>query len=462
MGRNILSKGAVLAFFTSSLISTTALAGGFDRGGVNIDQLFDNETSTADASVTFVTPQRSSRNIQRTINVAAPVVGALGGGVVAPLSTGEVEADGDFFVPRLGYKHSFTENVDCLFSYSEPFGADSNNGTGNALSASSVEFFIDTEDYGATCSVGFAGPETSLGESQFRIIGGVSYQEFDGFLSRQSFLDFAAAGIPTLADGGAVQAVVQGGAAAGGVPAPLATVTNTAGLGTFTVSGDAVGYRVGASFEIPAIALRAVAIYNSAYDYELSGVQDNTGFGVATTNANAVVPISLTTEIPQSVEVKLQTGIAEGTLAFANFKWQDWSRLQSIPIQGGVTATVAAAGGAVAVPTSLAFEPLYEDGYTVTGGIGRQLSENLSGLVSLTWDRGTATTTGGQTDTWTLAGGLSFKENERFEVRIGGGIGLSEAGISSGAGTTDPANAVIYEFGEDFVAAFSAGAKLRF
>lgn len=87
----------------------------------------------------------------------------------------------------------------------------------------------------------------------------------------------------------------------------------------------------------------------------------------------------------------MQSGIAPGTLAFANFKWQDWSKVDIVPILGGVTATAA---GATAIPTDLAFEAGYRDGYTVNLGLGKQLNEQLSGLVSVGWDRGTATVSG--------------------------------------------------------------------
>ena len=464
MGLNSTFKSVSLALLTSSVLSTTAIAGGFDRGGVNIDQLFDDGRFGASAQVTYVFANRQQLNVQRTNNAAAAIIPGVPGATSA-----EVNGSVGFAVPRLGYKQQFGESTNCLFSYSEPFGADQKNGTGNALSASSVEFFIDTKDYGVTCSYGFSAGATSVGESTISIIGGVSYQEFDGFLSRQSFQDFSNLGITDLS-AGAVGAGVAAATQATFVGTPLAgagaivTATNTAGLGTFSVSGESVGWRAGLAYEIPDIALRASVVYNSAYDYDLAGFQNNTGFGVDPTSPNALAPITANTEIPQSVDIKLQSGIAPGTLAFLNLKWQDWSQLGSIPIIGGVTATAVADLGVaqVALPTTLAFEPLYRDGYTVTAGLGKVLNEKLSGLASITWDRGTSTTIGTQSDTWTFAAGLNYKNDERVDIRLGGAVGVLTSGVSTGVGATDQANLVSFNYDDDLLFAVSGGIKVKF
>ena len=429
----------------SVALVSTVQAGGFDRGGVNVDLLFSDKQVDTEFSVTYVSPQRSIKNVTRGTNEAtqaavgtalAPIVGAAGpiataaeiqafiaanpavngatvqavqtgviGGIVGgggnpnPATSASIDIDGDFVVPRVGLKVGLTDDLSCLGTYTEPFGADAEYGTGNAYSASATAFSIDTRDIGLTCSYRFSAMEFGVGQSYFRIIGGVSYQELDGFQARQRFLDFANLGV----------------AAVGGV-------TNTAGIGTFDVGGDAIGYRLGAAFEIPDIALRASLMYSSKYEYDLSGTQNNTGFG-AVIPGTAMVPITMNTEIPQSLEFKVQSGIAPGTLAFASVKWQQWSRLGIIPVIGGRSPVDGA-------PTSLSFDPVYRDGWTVTGGIGRKFTDSLSGSLALTWDRGTATTTGSQTDSWTVSGGLAHEFNENVELRLGGAIGLLTSGSS--------------------------------
>lgn len=485
MGINNTFKSISLALVASSALTTAALAGGFDRGGVNIDKLFDESRFATDVQVTYVSPRRSVNNVQRSENVAAGAISAgviiaatgaaslndantaiaqltaaaNGGSVQAQqqlagigaaiaantqgASSARIDQDSNFVVPRYSAKLELGPGANCLATYSEPFGASNENGTGNALSASSVEFSIDTQDYGLTCAYEFGAGNTSVGDSFVSVIGGVSYQEFEGFLSRQSFFDFANAGIGSLAALGS-------------------NVTNTSGLGTFNVEGDAVGWRAGIAYEIPDIALRAMVLYSSKYDYDLTGVQDNTGFGVDAAAGNAQANISGELEIPQSIDVKLQSGIAEGTLAFANFRWQQWSAIDIIPIVGGITA-VAPDANNNAVATNLAFEAGYQDGYTANIGIGKQINENLSGLVSIGWDRGTSTFSGTQTDSWTFSGGVNYKEGENIELRLGGAVGILEGGSSTALpNSIDQANNVDYSFDADLLLAINAGIKYKF
>ena len=134
-----------------------------------------------------------------------------------------------------------------------------------------------------------------------------------------------------------------------------------------------------------------------------------------------------------------------------------------MPIVGGRTATAIAntPAGAVALPTTLAFDALYRAGYTVTVGVGQVLSENLSGLASVTWDRGTSTTIGSQSDTWTFSGGIRYTEGDHFELSLGGAVGVLTGGFSEGTGGLDQANIVSYTFDDDLVLAASASVKWK-
>jgi len=519
------------ALLTTTMIATGVQAGGFDRGGVNIGQLFDEDRFGAIASVTYVSPRRTINNIRRVENIAAgPAIsagiagalpdaiadtvaaqlgailpGAIDGAVagqvgvaigttdpavisafiadpanaatvggitaavtpavtdavtaqvteavtpavtasvteavtaavnanpaLAPQTADSIDVDGNYFVPRFGIKFNAAPGLDCLLSYTEPFGADAGYGEDNAYSVTAVEFTIDTQDYGATCAYQFGAGTTSVGDSFLRIIGGVSYQELQGFQSRQRFSDFARAGLISI---------------------PGTGITNSDGIGFFSVDGDAFGWRAGVAYEIPDIALRAMILYHSEYDYSLSGVQDNTGFG-ATIPGTAVIPISIQTEIPQALEVNFQTGVREGTLAFVNFKWQDWSQLGVIPIQGGLTPIDGS-------PTALSFDPLYQDGYTVSAGVGQAFTEDLSAVAALTWDQGTSTISGTQSDTWTLSGGFRYASSENLELSFGGAVGVLEGGFSQPSGG-DAANDIFYDFDADFVYAATASVKVKF
>ncbi|RWH82081.1 MAG: TonB-dependent receptor [Mesorhizobium sp.] len=400
---NLRLKALLGAGCFSLLISGVANAGGFDRGGVNIDQLFDAAPYSFDAGVTYVSPQRTLKNVQR-----------LDG---SGMSSSSVDVGGDYAVPRIGIKANIFEPVDCLASYTEPYGAEADFGMNNAYSPTAVEYYVKTNDFGLTCSY-----KINVGKGSLRFIGGVSYQEVDAFLSRQTLLAFG----------------------------------NT-GLGKFKLSDEAWGWRVGAAYEIPEIALRASLMYSSSYKYDgLSGTVDTTGFaGGPLGNVTGVFPVSASAEIPQAVEFKLQSGIAPGWLAFGSVRWQEWSKLGIIPINGVINPVFG-------TPSPVSFDLLYRDGWTVSGGIAHKFTDQLSGAVSLTWDRGTSTTSGYQSDTWSVASGISYSPNDKIEVRLGGSIGVLTSGSSTFTGVGDTANAITYTYDDDLLLAGSASVKVKF
>ncbi|RWM14471.1 MAG: TonB-dependent receptor [Mesorhizobium sp.] len=400
---NLRLKALLGAGCFSLSVLGVANAGGFDRGGVNIDQLFDAAPYSFDAGVTYVSPQRTLKNVQR-----------LDG---SGLSTSEIDVDGDYVVPRIGFKANIFEPVDCLATYTKPYGAEADFGMNNAYSPTAVKYYVKTNDFGLTCSY-----KINVGKGSLRFIGGVSYQEVDAFLSRQTLLAFG----------------------------------NT-GLGKFKLSDEAWGWRVGAAYEIPEIALRASLMYSSSYKYDgLSGTVDTTGFaGGPLGNVTGVFPVSASAEIPQAVEFKLQSGIAPGWLAFGSVRWQEWSKLGIIPINGVIHPVFG-------TPSPVSFDLLYRDGWTVSGGIAHKFTDQLSGAVSLTWDRGTSTTSGYQSDTWSVASGISYSPNDKIEVRLGGSIGVLTGGSSTFTGVGDTANAITYTYDDDLLLAGSASVKVKF
>ena len=400
---NLRLKALLGAGCFSLLSSGVANAGGFDRAGVNIDQLFDAAPYSFDAGVTYVSPQRTLKNVQR-----------LDG---SGMSSSSVDVGGDYAVPRIGIKANIFEPVDCLATYTEPYGAEADFGMNNAYSPTAVEYYVKTNDFGLTCSY-----KVNVGKGTFRFIGGVSYQEVDAFLSRQTLLAFG----------------------------------NT-GLGKFQLSDEAWGWRVGAAYEIPEIALRASLVYSSSYKYDgLSGTVDSTGFaGGPLGNVTGVFPVSASAEIPQAVEFKLQSGIAPGWLAFGSVRWQEWSKLGIIPINGVINPVFG-------TPSNVSFDLLYRDGWTVSGGIAHKFTDQLSAAVSLTWDRGTSTTSGYQSDTWSVASGISYSPNDKIEVRLGGSIGVLTSGSSTFTGVGDAANAISYTYDDDLLLAGSASVKVKF
>jgi long-chain fatty acid transport protein len=258
-------------------------------------------------------------------------------------------------------------------------------------------------------------------------IGGVSYQEVSGFKER----------------------LVVGPAAFGSA----AALYN--GTGVLDLEADGVVWRVGAAYEIPEIAFRASLIYNAEVDLgQINGTVDLTQLPPMRTNpfANKITDVYGTATMPQSVEFKWQTGIAPDWLAFGTVKWVDWSVLNVVAFCPTSTKGIVACGPASpAFLTSL--DLMFQDGWTVAGGIGHKFNDQWSGSMQLSWDRGTSTGLTTQTDTYVLSDGVAYSPNKNVELRVGGAIGMLTSGSygptpcprTGGMCGTD----VTYDFGDD-------------
>lgn len=129
-------------------------------------------------------------------------------------------------------------------------------------------------------------------------------------------------------------------------------------------SNTALGYVVGASYEIPDIALRVALTYNSAITHNFDTVEK-----VGTTT----VAIGTTAvETPQSVNLDFQSGVAKDTLVFGQIRWADWTAFQLNP----AFFTPRAGGGLISL----------EDTVTYTLGVGRRFNETWSGAFSMTYE----------------------------------------------------------------------------
>jgi long-chain fatty acid transport protein len=275
-----------------------------------------------------------------------------------------------------------------------------------------IETKVESDNYAATCSY-----KWDIGKGQFRIIGGAFYQEVDGFKERLVAPDFAVPGN---------------------------------GIGRLELEGSGWGWRTGVAYEIPEYAMRASLVYNSAVDLDnIEGFIDLTQLGLTKYDVSGFA------SMPDSLELKVQSGIAPDWLAFGSVKWTDWSQLQVLNF---CPATVTPATPC----TSL--DLLYRDGWTISGGIGHKFNDQWSGAVSLTWDRGTSHGYGTQTDTWTLGTGVSYAPTENVELKLAGAVGILTSG-SSGPQTYNGeviGDEVTYDFGNDFVSAISTSLKIKF
>lgn len=136
--RGLLATAALCALHTS------ASAGGLERGGYNIDLLFDPSPVAAETSGTYVAPQRKLKNVQ-DINRANGLGsdGRNGGTTTADDSEG-------YWVPRIGVKAGFGDSVDCMADYSQPWGAHTKPGANWRGANENIETKVESDNYAVT------------------------------------------------------------------------------------------------------------------------------------------------------------------------------------------------------------------------------------------------------------------------------------------------------------------------
>ncbi|OLP44672.1 OmpP1/FadL family transporter [Rhizobium oryziradicis] len=404
MATKTLSAG-LLAVIAAGLWQTNAFAGGLERGGYNIDLLFDPSTVTAEGNTVYVMPNRKLKDV-KDINRANGVgANGIGGGTT---TADDSEA---YSNSRFGIKAALGSGFDCLVDYSQPWGAHTKPGANWMGANENIETKIKSDNYAATCSYRF-----DAGRGQLRVIGGAFYQEVSGFKDR--------------------------------LVVPDAATPFGNGIGHLQLSGDGWGWRAGMAYEIPEYAFRASLVYNSQVQLDnITGKLDLSQVNGRTFDVYGAQAM------PDSVELKVQSGIAPDWLAFGSVKWVNWSLLQQVPFKIAGTNTVA---------TTLDLG--YRDGVTISGGVGHKFNEQWSSAVSLTWDRGTSQGYGTQTDTWAVGAAVAYAPTKNVELRLAGLLGVMTSG-KSGPVVIDGLNYgtdATYTFGNDLLSAVSANLKVKF
>jgi long-subunit fatty acid transport protein len=135
-----------------------------------------------------------------------------------------------------------------------------------------------------------------------------------------------------------------------------------------------LGYVVGIAWEKPEIAARVALTYNSAIKHSLDSVE------------RGVTTAGFDTEVPQSVNLEFQTGIAKDTLLFGSIRWVDWTAFIIDP--PGYT------------PPTTPLVDYASDRVTYNLGIGRRFNENWAGAITIGYEKSDGERTGnlGPTD----------------------------------------------------------------
>lgn len=125
-----------------------------------------------------------------------------------------------------------------------------------------------------------------------------------------------------------------------------------------------VGYLVGAAFEIPDIALRIAATYESKTEHDF---RDNTG-----------TPFQV--EIPQAFTLHARSGITANTLLFGSVRWREWTKFR---VQPSDFLTLVPGVGVVNNPIAGGTSDIW----TYELGIGHQFNENWSGAATIGYEK---------------------------------------------------------------------------
>ncbi|MGC4025883.1 MAG: outer membrane protein transport protein [Mesorhizobium sp.] len=391
----LLFKSLLGATFLSMAVVGTANAGGFGRGSADTDIIYEDGNFNMRSSVTYVHPTRKFKT-----NANPQLNGS--------------DYAADYMVPSFAIKLNVTDNFRCA-------GTHVMNNGGNAvyefptISGKLSEEFT-TYKSALTCGVKF-----DVGRGNFWLLGGAFLEKFD--YTRINVV--------------------------GDLPGDVA-LSNA----VLALDGDDTGYRLGVAYEIKEIAFRAQLLYRSGTKYGADGsltvptgallgsqaaalqqqaqALANAGqfvqaqqvaaqaqavlgqaYAAAAANLRSALPAIGTGDLPQSIELKLQSGIAPGWLAFGAIKWTDWSETKQL---------IAEAFTPLGTTINSTNDYFWKDGWTFTAGVGHQFNDSVSGLVALTYDQGVATGWDLISDSWTLSAGTLLKDKLGGELRLGGGL----------------------------------------
>jgi long-subunit fatty acid transport protein len=298
--------------------AVAAMASAAQAGGV--------ERSTQSVAILF----EQGRYAEFSMGYFSPDVSGRLQAPVGPFPTGSTSGDmlAGFNALSFGYKAPLSDKLDLAIIIDEPIGARVRYpGPFGAVRYPLAGTTADLTSTAITALLRYKLP------NDFSVYGGLRYQTVKGEVS-----------IPFI-----------------GAPGP--------GYALETNNDSELGYVVGVAWENPEIAARVALTYNSAITHTLDSVE------------TGPIPVNGTfdTEVPQSVNLEFQTGIAEDTLLFGSIRWVDWSVFEIDP---------------PGYPPASALVSYPKDRTTLNLGLGRRFNENWSGAVTAAYEASDGEITG--------------------------------------------------------------------
>ncbi|MFC2994789.1 outer membrane protein transport protein [Acinetobacter sichuanensis] len=401
----------------------------------------------------------------------------------------------DYYFPSAALKLQLTDKISFGLLYDQPFGADAKYHGENVFVSSAADTVLPQAKLDALAAAGKAKVEAFMKSPEAAAaIGGLMKQGLSQEAATKAVLNKASEPLVALGKGLAdananlgqgntkvevdtqnlsmifgFQPIKNLNFYAGGVYQTIKGSVSLRGTAYSLYNGyDAeiketgdVGWLAGAAYQIPEIALKASVTYRSEIEHDVDATESLSveaaldrnpavlaGLGVTEAQI-AAMKSSGKTKIttPQSVNLDLQTGIMENTVAFANIRWVDWSNFSIQPHKFGQVSQ--AIGGLVNRPNGFNLVEYSDDQWSVNAGVGRKLNDQWAGNVSVGWDSGAGnpvSTLGPTEGYWNV--GLGVQYSPAANYFIAGGVKyfwLGDAKAQTGAQAG----------GSDYVADFS-------
>ena len=188
---------------------------------------------------------------------------------------------------------------------------------------------------------------------------------------------------------------------------------------------EAWGWAAGFAYQIPEIAFKAALTYRSEIKHNADS-RESSNIPYPTLNAVTGVVQAVT---PQSVNLDLQTGLTQKTLAFANVRWVHWDQFTVSPSLLDNLKKIPGQKSQDLISYS-------DDQWSLNVGLGHKFTDQWSGSVSAGWDSGAGnpvTTLGPTKGYWSI--GLGGQYNPTKHMFVQGGVkyfGLGDAKAQTG------------------------------
>ena len=295
-----------------------------------------------------------------TFSSVNPEVSGAGAGPFTGLKSGDMA--GSYSTFSLGYKQALNDKLDLAITIDQPIGVSVNYPAANAP----YPFAGSTASIKSTAVTALLRYKLP---SNFSVYGGVKLEQVEGDVR---------------------------------IIAPLLSPAFT----NYRMIGDrdqSMGYVVGAAWEKPEIAARVALTYASKIDHTLD------------THETGLAPISLPgkmkVEVPASLTLDFQSGVAANTLVFGSIRWVDWTKFAIIP---------------PVLNTSIA--DYSNDVVTMTLGVGHKFTDNWSGAVIMSYEKHNGDPVGNLGPTDGMRSVALAASYQMDHVKITGGVSYIEIG----------------------------------